>query len=329
MEKIISVVTGASGFVGSHMVDYLLSKGHEVRCLIRKTSSTKWLKGKDVKIFNSGLSDKDGIAEAIKDADYIYHIAGIVKSKTHDGYFKGNVEPTRNILDVCLKVNPNIKRILILSSLTACGPTTIGKPVDEKTAENPITTYGESKFMEEQLAKSYFDKLPITIVRPPAVYGPRDTEIYLVFKTFQKGLMILVGFNKKELSLVHVSDLVHGIYLASINEKSKGNTYFISSDEITDWEKVAEILEEVFNKKALKIRLPHAVVYLIAAIAQFFALFSKKPATFNLEKARDFVQEAWTCSISKAKSELDFKPSVSIEAGLRQTIEWYKSEKWL
>lgn len=329
MGKIISVVTGASGFVGSHMVDYLLSKGHEVRCILRKSSSTKWLENKNIKIFNSGLSDKDGLAEAIKNADYIYHIAGVVKSKTRDGYFKGNVEPTRNILDVCLKVNPNIKRILIVSSLTACGPTKIGKPVNEKTPENPITTYGESKFMQEQLAKSYFDKLPITIVRPPAVYGPRDTEIYLVFKTFQKGLMTLVGFNKKELSLVHVFDLVHGIYLASINEKSKGQTYFISSDEISDWDKVAKILEDVFEKKALKIKIPHLIVYLIAAIAQFFSLFSKKPATFNLEKARDFVQEAWTCSISKAESELNFRPLLSTEEGIKQTIEWYKSVNWL
>jgi len=329
MGKNISVVTGATGFVGSHMVDLLLAKGHEVRCVVRKSSNLKWLENKNVKIFNFGLSDKEGLKEIIKDADFIYHIAGVVKSKSKDGYFKGNVEPTRNVLDACLQVNPNIKRILIVSSMTACGPTKIGKPVNENTPENPITTYGESKFMQEQLAKSYMDKLPITIVRPPAVYGPRDTEIYLVFKTYKQGLMTLVGFNKKELSLVHVSDLVNGIYLASINENSKGKTYFISSDEITNWTEVSKILEDVFKKKAIKINIPHPVVYLIAAIAQFFSIFSKKPATFNLEKARDFVQEAWTCDISKAVKELNFHPAMSTEEGIRQTIEWYKSEKWL
>jgi len=329
MEKIISVVTGGTGFVGSHMVDLLLAKGHEVRCVVRKSSNLKWLENKNVKIFNFGLSDREGLKEIIKDADFIYHIAGVVKSKSKDGYFKGNVEPTRNILDACLQVNPNIKRILIVSSMTACGPTKIDKPVNENTPENPITTYGESKFMQEQLAKSYMDKLPITIVRPPAVYGPRDTEIYLVFKTYKQGLMTLVGFNKKELSLVHVSDLVNGIYLASTNENSKGKTYFISSDEITDWTEVSKILEDVFKKKAIKINIPHPVVYLIAAIAQFFSIFSKKPATFNLEKARDFVQEAWTCDISKAVKELNFHPEMSTEEGIRQTIDWYKSEKWL
>lgn len=329
MERKISVVTGATGFVGSHLVDYLIEQGHEVRCIVRKSSDLKWLKNKDVKIFNCGLTDKEELSNVIKDSDYIFHVAGVVKSKTKDGYFKGNVEPTRNILDVCLKDNPQIKRIIIVSSLTACGPSKIGEPCNEKTKENPITTYGQSKFMQEQLSKSYFDKLPITIVRPPAVYGPRDTEIYLVFKTFQKGLMTLVGFNKKELSLVHVSDLVKGIYLAAVNENSIGKTYFISSDEITNWEIVSNILEKTLNKKAIKVRIPHPIVYSIAAIAQFFSIFSKKPATFNLEKAKDFVQEAWTCDISKAKNELGFQPSFSTESGLRQTIEWYKSENWL
>jgi len=329
MEKIISIVTGATGFVGSHLVDYLLDKGHEVRCIVRKSSDLKWLNGKSVKIYNSGLADKESLEKILKDVHFIFHVAGVVKSKNKDGYFKGNVEPTRNILDVCLKVNPNIRRIMIVSSLTACGPSKIGVPNDESTKENPITTYGESKFMQEQLAKSYFDKLPITIVRPPAVYGPRDTEIYLVFKTFQKGLMTLVGFNKKELSLVHVSDLVHGIYLAASNQESKSKIYFISSDEITNWEFVNDVLEKVFRKKALKIKIPHVIIYVIAAVAQFLSIFSKKPATFNLEKARDFVQEAWTCDITKAKSELGFQPVMSTEEGLKQTISWYKSEKWL
>ena len=329
MEQLISVVTGGNGFVGSHLVDYLIKKGHEVRCIVRKSSDLKWLQNKNVKIFTCGLADREELGKIIKDADYIYHVAGVVKSKKKEGYFKGNVEPTRNILDVCLKVNPKIRRILIVSSLTACGPSKIGHPCNESTKENPITTYGKSKFMQEQLSKSYFEKLPITIVRPPAVYGPRDTEIYLVFKTFQKGLMTLVGFNKKELSLVHVSDLVHGIYLASISESSVGKTYFIGSDETTNWNSVSDILEKVFNKKALKLRIPHIIVYAIAAVAQFLSVFSNKPATFNLEKAKDFVQEAWTCDISKAKNELGFQPSINIETGLRQTIEWYRAEKWL
>lgn len=242
---------------------------------------------------------------------------------------KGNVETTRTLLDVLCEVNPNIKKVVITSSLTACGPSLDGKPCTEKTLEHPITRYGKSKFFQEQLAKSYMDKLPITIVRAPAVYGPRDTEIYLVLKTYKKGLMTLVGFNKKQLSLVHVDDLVEGHYLAAISENSKGETYFISSDEIYDWIQIGEIISKAMGKKAITIRIPHSIVYVVASIAEFFSIFSSKAATFNIEKARDFVQQHWTCDISKAEEELGFKPKISLEDGMKSTVEWYRKMQWL
>lgn len=327
--KNISVVTGASGFVGSHLVDRLLKEGHHVKCILRKTSSRKWLVGKPVEIVDSGLFDIDNLKTILKDADYLFHVAGVVKAKTKEEYYKGNVETTRTLLDVCLEVNPNIKKIVIVSSLTACGPSLNGKPCSEQTSEHPITTYGQSKFAQEVLAKKYMDKLPISIVRPPAVFGPRDTEIYLVFKTYKMGLMTLIGFNRKELSLVFVDDLVSGIYLAAITEKAKGQVYFIAAEEINNWIQVGNYISKAMNRKALNLRLPHWLVYSVAAVAQFFAMFSKKAATFNLEKARDFVQTAWTCDVSKAKNDLGFQQSISIEEALQDTIEWYKENKWL
>jgi len=327
--KIISVVTGASGFVGSTLVDYLISKGHHVRCILRSTSSRKWIENKPVEIFDCGLFDRDELKEVLKDADYLFHVAGVVKSKTEEGYMKGNVETTRTLLDVLCEVNPNIKKVVITSSLTACGPSLDGKPCTEKTLEHPMTRYGKSKFFQEQLVKSYMDKLPISIVRAPAVYGPRDTEIYLVLKTYKQGLMTLVGFNKKQLSLVHVDDLVEGHYLAAVSTNSKGETYFIASEKIYDWVQIGEIISKAMGKKALTVRIPHSIVYLVASIAEFFSLFSSKAATFNIEKARDFVQQYWTCDISKATEELGFKPKISLEDGMMGTVEWYRKMKWL
>ena len=327
--KIISVVTGASGFVGSHLVDKLISEGHQVRCILRGSSSRRWLENKPVEIFNCGLFDKEAIRSIVKDADYLFHIAGVVKSKDESGYYKGNVETTRVLLDAVWEVNPNIKRVLLTSSLTACGPSLDGKPCTEQTVEHPITAYGRSKLAQEQLAKTYMDRLPITIIRPPAVFGPRDTEVYLIFKTYKYGLMTLIGFDKKELSLVHVEDLVNGIYLAAVSERGIGQTYFIAASEINNWVEVSGYIEKSMGRKALIIRLPHRLVYSVAAAAQFFALFSSRPATFNLEKARDFVQKRWTCSIAKAETDLGFHPSVSIEEGMERTIGWYKEMKWL
>lgn len=328
-KKEIAVVTGATGFVGSHLVDLLLSKNYEVWCIIRKSSNTKWLKGKDVKLLDCGLNDKNALLNAIKNVDYIFHVAGVVKSKTKDGYFTGNVDTTRNLLETVIENDIKLKRFVVVGSLTATGPSVDGIPVDENSVCNPITTYGKSKLEEEKLALSYKDRIPITICRAPAVYGQRDTEIFIYFKTFSKGLTTLIGFDNKKLSLIHVLDLVEGIYQAAISEKSVGEVYFISSEEFYTWEQINKITSEIFNKKPIIVRIPHTVVYLIAAIAQFFSYFSSKAATLNLEKAKDLTQKYWICNTSKAKEHFGYKQKIGIREGIKQTIDWYKEQKWI
>lgn len=327
--KIISVVTGASGFVGSHLVDKLLKEGHHVKCILRKSSSLRWLEGKPVEIIDCGLFDKDALKNVLKDADYLFHVAGVVKAKTNEEYLRGNVETTRVLLEAVSEVNSNIKRVVIISSQTACGPSLDGKPCTEETKEHPITRYGKSKLAQEQLAMSYSDRLPISIVRAVAVYGPRDTEVYLVFKTYKQGLLGLIGFNRKLVNIIHVSDLVDGIYLAAINEKAKGQIYFIGSQEYYDWIQIGKAISKAMGKKALTVRVPHLIVYIVAFFAEFFSLFSSKAATFNIEKAKDFVQQYWICDVSKAVNELGFKQKISLEKGMQETVEWYRGMKWL
>lgn len=327
--KIISVVTGASGFVGSHLVDKLLAEGHHVKCILRASSSRRWLEGKPIEIVDCGLFDKEALEPVLKDADYVYHVAGVVKAKTEDEYYKGNVQSTNTLLEVVSKVNPNLKRFLVVSSQTACGPSLDGMPCSEETKEHPITTYGRSKFAQEQLAETFFEKLPITIVRPPAVFGERDTEVYLIFKTYKAGLMTLIGFDDKKLNLIHVLDLVRGIYEASVSPNTVGQKYFIASEEIYTWPQVGDAIGKAFGKRAFTLRLPHSLVYTVAAIAQFFAMFSSKAATFNLEKARDFVQPGWTCDVSKAKKDFGYSQKVYLEEGIKRSIDWYKEMKWL
>jgi len=329
MSKPISVVTGGSGFVGSHLVDLLLLKGHEVHCIVRETSNLRWLKGKPIKIFKTGLMNKEALKPILQNADYLFHVAGVVKAKKEEGYFKGNVETTKNLLSALVETKNKIKRVLIVSSQTASGPSRNGKPVTEADECKPITRYGKSKLQEEITARSFMDKLPITIVRPPAVYGERDTEILQLFQTFNKGLMVLIGFDEKLVSLIHVVDLVEGIYLAAINENSAGETYFISSEKFYSWDEIGKIIKEVMGKGAIKIRLPHFLVYSVAAIIEFIYLFSKEAATFNIEKARDFVQKYWICSSEKARVDLGFVPKIQLKEGIQRTIEWYRENNWL
>lgn len=325
----VAVVTGANGFVGSHLVDLLLSKNFKVRCLVRKSSNLKWLEGKDVEIFKCGLNDPEGVRDTFKGAGYIFHVAGVVKSKKPEGYFAGNVDTTRLLLETALENKDTLKKFVVVSSQTASGPSLNGVPVNEDTPCNPGTTYARSKFAEEELARSFMDKIPVTICRAPAVYGERDTEIFIFFNTFYKGLMTTIGFDNKVLSLVHVSDLAEGLYLAAINENSAGETYFISSEEYYTWDQVGDILSKILNKKPLKVKVPHFMVYFIASIAQFLAIFSSKPATLNLEKAWDITRQAWTCDTGKAVRELGYRQKISIEEGIRRTVHWYKKMKWL
>jgi dihydroflavonol-4-reductase len=325
----IAVVTGANGFVGSHLVDILLSKGFKVRCIVRKSSNLKWLKEKDVEIIDSGLFDKDGLRKAFKGANYIYHVAGVVKSKTKEGYFKGNVETTKNLLEVAMENSSTIKRFLLVSSGTVTGPSIDGQPLNENSECNPITTYGKSKLEGEKTVLSYKDKLPITICRAPAVYGERDTEIFIYFQTFSKGLTTTIGFNKKELSLIHAIDLVKGFYLAATSEKAIGEIYFISSEKFYTWQEINLATSKVLNKKPIILKVPHFVVYTISAFAQFFAMFSNKPATLNIEKAKDITQQFWIFDTSKAIRELGYRQKISLEEGIKRTCDWYKQMKWI
>lgn len=325
----IAVVTGASGLVGSHLVDNLLSKGLKVRCLLRKSSSLKWLEGKDIEIFNTGLFDREGLKKAFNGASYIFHVAGVVKSKTPEGYFNGNVDTTRTMLEVANEDKSALKKFLVVSSLTAVGPSSDGNPVNENTLCNPITTYGKSKLEQEKVVLSYKDKLPVTICRAPAVYGDRDTEIFIYFQTFSKGLTTTIGFNKKELSLIHAADLVEGLYKAAVSGRSNGEVYFITSKEFYTWQQINSITSKLLNKNPVVIKVPHFLVYTIASIAQFFAMFSSKPATLNIEKAKDITQQYWICDHSKAQKDFGFIQQISIEDGIKRTLDWYKQMKWI
>lgn len=328
-KKGVAVVTGANGFVGSHLVDLLISERYTVRCITRKSSNLQWLKGKKVEIYDCGLENKELLEKVFYGAEYVYHVAGVIKSKTPDGYFQGNVDNTKVLLEAALRYKRALKKIVIVSSQTAVGPSEKNKPVNENSPCRPITNYGKSKLAEEDLARLYMDRLPITICRAPAVFGERDTETFIIFNTFAKGIFATIGFGEKKVSFIHAADLVNGFHLAAINPKSKGQTYFISSEEFYTWKQVGNIVSKILNKKAVHIAIPHFVIFTAALFAQFFAQFSSKPATLNIEKAKDITRNYWTCDTSKAINELGYHQNLSIEEGLKRTLSWYKDNNWI
>lgn len=324
-------ITGGTGFIGSHLIDALLARGYDVACLIRKSSNLRWLKGKQIRFVEGDLFDDRTLKELVTGADQVYHLAGVVKSKSEEGYIHANVDATRKLLAACTEHAPDLKKFIHVSSQTAVGPSKdLTHPVTEETPCVPITGYGRSKRAGEELVLSYRERLPVTIVRPPAVYGPRDTEIFIFFQTIRRGLNPMIGFDDKRLSLIHSADLVSGLLLAAESPESAGEIYFISSEEFYGWAETGKLAAHLMGRKnPLQIRIPHAAVYGIAGIAQFLSMFRKAAATLNLEKARDLTRAYWTCDVSKAKRELGYRQAVPLEDGFRDTIEWYRAEGWL
>lgn len=324
-----ALISGSTGFVGSHLADKLIDKGYDVYCLTRKTSNLQWLKGKKVHLVEGDLFSNDVLSDTIKEMDYIFHVAGVVKAKNKEGFEKGNYLATKNLLELTLKFKPDIIKFVHISSGAVCGPNPDEKPMDETYIPQPKTTYGRTKKMAEDEVIKFKDKFPVVTVRPPAVFGPRDTEIFIYFKTFAGGLNSVIGLSEKYLSLIYVEDLVDGIILAAEKETVSGSIYFICSDKEYNWNDIGSITSKLLGKKAIKIRVPHFIVYTVGAIAQFFSMFSKKAATLNLEKCFDITRKKWVFSNEKAKRELGFKEKYTLEESFGKTIRWYKEMKWL
>lgn len=322
-------ITGATGFVGSFLAESLVEAQHEVRCLVRKTSSLRWIADLDIDCFYGSLFDKKSLVRGMEDCDIVYHVAGVTKARTKEEYFRANYEGTKNIVDAALEHKKKITKLIYVSSQTAVGPSPTLIPIDESHPPNPITDYGRSKLAAEEYVKSVMKHLPMTIVRPPAVYGPRDTDILEFFRTVKLGIIPKLGGAEKYLSLIHVRDLVRGILLAAQNDKTNGETYFLTSPEPYAWDEVSRITLKVLQKRGINLPVPIALMKGIAFLSEALSALTKKPALVNKQKVIDMEQNFWTCSPNKAKNDLGFEAEIKLENGIRETLIWYKEQKWL
>lgn len=325
------LITGATGFIGSHVADILVGKGYDVYCLTRKTSNLQWLTSPAIRTVEGSLSNEESLYAAVQDADMVFHIAGLTSARNREEFFRGNQGGTRNILNAVLQKAPSLKRFVHVSSLAAVGPAaSLQQPVNERTPYHPLTAYGESKRAAEEEVLAQRATIPITIVRPPAVYGPRDTAVLTFFQTVNKGIAPLIGFDDKHVSLIHSTDLSRGIVEAGESENTIGNTYFISSEQFYTWRHIGRITADALNKRnILTLRLPHTVVKTIAGISEFFGRFASKPPVLNYEKGVDMVQKYWICSVDNAKRDFGYTQKVSLEDGITDTVQWYAAQGWL
>ena len=324
-----ALVTGASGFIGSHLVDHLLEKKYQVRVLLRKTSSTEWLQKLPIEFVYGDLFTPEALQRAVSDVEYVYHSAGLTKAKTTEEYFRANADGTTNLLQAVKTHSPKIRRFVHISSQAAVGPSPTATPLTEADEARPLTSYGRSKWKAEEECHRFSMDFPITIVRPPAVFGPRDKDIFEFFNTVGKGVQPMVGFSEKYLSLIHARDLVRGFVMAGEAGIAAGQTYFITSKRYYGWKEVGDLTSKIMGKRVLRLRIPEFGVYAIAAAAEALASFSSKPALVNFEKAKDMVQNYWTCDHRRALRDIGYEQQMTLEEGIQDTVDWYRRMKWL
>ena len=319
-----ALVTGSTGFIGSHLVEALIHRGYEVRCLVRNTSDKKWIESLSVETFTGDCLDPDSLENAVEGCEYIFHLAGITKACREDDFYCVNVKGTENILRAILNRNRSIKRFLFLSSQAAAGPSLNGRTVDETIEPRPVSVYGKSKLQAEALVNEAKDKIPVTIIRPPAVYGPRDRDFYFFFKLIKRGIFPYWGMSRY--SLVYIDDLVNGIILSVESDAAAGKTYFITDmQEHTNIEIALEIAR-ILDRPVRRVRIPRAIMPFLASIGE---RLSRGRSILNRDKVREIRYNNWLCSSALAEKEIGYRPKVNIKEGLKWTADWYRINRWL
>jgi nucleoside-diphosphate-sugar epimerase len=330
------LLTGGSGFIGSNLARAAIEKGHTVRALIRQTSVRTGLERLGAQLATGNLFSGEGVEAAMDGIDCVLHLAGATKARSIEDLYRSNTDTTR-VLIAAAAATPRPPRFVYCSSLAAAGPTTVGKPRCEGIEPKPVSDYGRSKLAAEMVIRKYADRVPCVIVRPPIVYGPNDKEFLPALLPMARlGLVLKSGFGPKHYSLVHVDDLCEGMLAAaekgktlSPEDPSQG-VYYLSDGVEHSWENFCSSLAAALGKGPPRIvSVPEVLSYAAVLGARAQAALRGTVAMISIDKVREMRCEAWTCCSHRAESEIQYRPAIPLENGLRQTIAWYRKEGWI
>ncbi|OEG70705.1 hypothetical protein ATZ36_17170 [Candidatus Endomicrobiellum trichonymphae] len=321
------LVTGANGFVGSHIAETLLEAEHGVICAVRKTSNLRWVENLPVKYRYCDLNDKKFSETVVKDVDAIVHCAGVVRAMSKGEYFKANAENTKNLCEAVLKVSPGLKKFIFISSQAAMGPSA-AEGVKKVTDKNsPVSDYGLSKLAaESEVKKILYGKVLYTILRPATVYGPRDKDIFIFFNLVHKHLR-LVAMTKRFLQLIYVKDVANAVTSCLENKKTDNNTYYLANSAVYTWSEIGRIISYSAGIKTVPVPVADFVFKFAAIVSESLSYITKKPAVLNRQKIVEMLQEYWTADTKPAENDLNVE-FTSLEVASEITYNWYLSNKF-
>ena len=328
------LITGASGFIGSFIVEEALKKGFDTWAAVRKSSSKEYLKDERINFIELNLSSKAQLIEQLRghDFDYVVHAAGVTKCLNKQDFHRINTEGTKNIIDAILELQMPLKRFVFVSSLSVFGAIKEQQPYDEireTDIPQPNTEYGRSKLAAEKYLESLGSRVPYIILRPTGVYGPREKDYFMMAKSIKQHSDFAVGYKRQDITFVYVSDVVQAIFLA-LDKGENGRKYFLSDSEVYQSTTFSDLIHEELGRPWwIRITAPVWVLRIITFCGEYIGKMTGKVTALNNDKFNILRQRNWRCDIQPAIDELGYKPTVKLAEGVRRSIKWYKEQGWL
>ena len=335
MKKIL--ITGASGFIGSAIVNKALDLGMEVWAAVRHSSSKQYLQDKRINFIELDLSSAQQMTQALSKLrfDYVVHAAGLTKALRQADFFSVNTEGTKHFVEALKNSNQELQRFVYMSSLSVFGAIKEQmpyQPIKETDTPRPNTAYGKSKWEAEKfldgLEEAGYD-LPYVILRPTGVYGPREHDYYMMAKSIKEHVDFAAGWKRQDITFVYVDDVVQAVFLA-LDHGKKGRKYFLSDGNVYQSSTFSNLIhQELGCPWWIRVKAPIALLHVICKVCDAWGHLTGRLTALNNDKYNILRQRNWRCDIRPAVDELGFKPQWDLARGVRETIEWYKANGWL
>ena len=328
------LITGASGFIGSFIVEEALKQGFETWAAVRKSSSKEYLQDERIHFIELNLSSKAQLIEQLRphQFDYVVHAAGVTKCLNKADFRRINTEGTKNLVDALLDLQMPLKRFVFLSSLSVFGAIKEQLPYDEIREDDtpkPNTEYGRSKLEAERYIDSIGSRLPYIILRPTGVYGPREKDYFMMAKSIKQHIDFAVGYQRQDITFVYVTDVVQAVFLA-LEKGETGRKYFLSDGQVYQSTTFSDLIHEELGRPWwLRITAPVWVLRVVTFFGEYIGHMTGKVTALNNDKYNILRQRNWRCDIEPARRELGFEPKIQLKEGVKTTIRWYKDHKWL
>lgn len=318
-------VTGATGFIGTHLVRALLARGHTVTSLIRTPAKARGPEWQAVRMIRGDLDDTAALREGCRDADVVFHVAGAVAARGAAGFMSVNRDATAKVLEATQEHSP--RRFVYVSSQAAGGPNRRGQAIDESHPAAPVTHYGRSKLAAEMLVRA--SPLPWTIVRPAVVYGERDRELLKAFKIVRLGVMPVFGDGRQELSAIYAGDLAEALIAVALADATAGRLYYAAHPQPTTSGALVHAIGQAMGATVRVVPLPAVVARTVLTVVGGVAALRGRATVVSPDKAAEFFAPAWTCRPDALARDAGWHARTPLDAGLRRTAEWYRTAGWL